>query len=364
MKANSALLMSTAKQVADLAGVSQSAVSRAFSTDGSISERMRSRVLQAAETLGYRPNLIARSLMTKRSSIVGVAVGDLANPFFPEVLRLLSERLSAEGFHVLMFTTAANAEVDTQIEDVLRYHVEALVLLSARLSSGLARQCRDAGIPVLFINRTAHDAATASSATGENERGASEIARFLVGSGYRRLAFMAGYDDSSTSRDRERAFTQGVQELGLAAPLRASGEFTREGAVHATRDLLRRPKRPDAIFCANDYMALATIETARHEFGIDIGPELGVAGFDDIPAASWPTFSLTTFSQPAEAMVQEGVDLLIRMRDAPGECYHSIVRGKLILRKSTSRTTDAPVPGGNVGGGGATADPVEACRRD
>ncbi len=325
----------SAQDVARLARVSQSAVSRAFTEGASISDRMREKVMTAAAELGYRPNLLARSLIKGRSNIIGVGMGNLENPFFMSALDALSTRLAAAGKHLLVFTAQLNSQVDAQIDHLLKYRVEALVLLSTTLSSSLAVECRSAGIPVVLFNRRAGQDDGIDSVTGDNHGGAREIARHLLTQGYRRLAFMAGWPDSSTSHDREAAFVSCLAEHGVEPPLRAVGHFQRAGAIAAARELLARPDRPDAIFCANDLMAFATIDVARSEFGLAIGRDLGVAGFDDIAMAAWPAFDLTSYSQPLEAMADRAVAMLIA--ETPLPATRAVLPGELRVRSSTCR---------------------------
>jgi DNA-binding LacI/PurR family transcriptional regulator len=264
-------------------------------------------------------------------------MGNLENHFFPLVLDALSIRLSQAGLRLLLFTAQLNAEVDAQIEDVLHYRVDALVLLSTSMSSKLAAQCRDAGIPVVLINRTVAGSESICSVTGENARGAREIGRFLLENGYRSPAFMAGFVHSSTSHEREQSFTDYLLSQGLAPPIREVGHFTHAGAVAAARNLLARPDRPDAIFCGNDHMAFATIDVARSEFGLEVGRDIAVVGFDDLPMASWPSFSVTTFSQPIIPMVERAVDFILRFGNVPEDERRAVVPGELIIRGSAPR---------------------------
>jgi hypothetical protein len=143
------------------------------------------------------------------------------------------------------------------------------------------------------------------------------VAAHLLGGGHRRLAFLSGSPDASTNIEREAGFAGYLAEQGLPPPLRECGHFAFDAAMAATRCLLLRPDRPDAIFCANDTMALAAITVARHEFGIDVGRDLSIVGYDDVPMAAWPSFALTTYSQPAAQMVDETVRL-IRPARRPG----------------------------------------------
>jgi DNA-binding LacI/PurR family transcriptional regulator len=324
----------TATDVARLAGVSQSAVSRAFTPGASIAEETRARVEDAARELGYRPNAIARSLTTRRSRIIGVAAAYLQNHFYPEVLEALSRGLQARGYQLLLFTPDAGRHADPQLQDVLAWRVDGLILASTTLSSALAEQCRLAGIPVLLFNRTSR-AANVSSVTGENLRGGRMIAEFLVTGGHRRLAFLAGIENSSTSQDRERGFGGWLAEQGLPPPLREVGLYQFEAASAAARRLLARPDRPDAIFCGNDHMATAVSEVARHEFGLRIPRDLSLVGFDDTGPARWPTFSLTSFSQPLQPMVDAAVAMVCEMIEDPETpTRHQVVPGELVVRGS------------------------------
>lgn len=325
----------TAHDVAKRAGVSQSAVSRAFTPGASISEATRVRVVTAARELGYRPNLIARSLITQRSMIIGVAVGYLENQFNPKALESISQQLQAHGYHLLLFTPDQHGMADVGIENVLQFRVDGLILCSASLSSNIARECVQAGVPIVLFNRTI-SSALASSVTGDNIEGARRIAEFLVRCGRRRLAFMAGIEESSTSQDREFGFTSWLRRNGFPAPTRVVGNYEFEQAKAAARTLCQQEPRPDALFCANDHMAIAALEVCRHEFGLRVPDDIAVVGFDDVSMSQWPSFSLTTYSQPVEIMAAEAVRLLFDLIEAPNsEPRQVVVQGDLIVRSST-----------------------------
>lgn len=326
--------IASAMDVGKLAKVSQSAVSRAFTKGASISPKTKQRVLDAAKTLGYRPNILARCLINGRSNIIGVALGSLQNEFYSLVLEALSKTFSAHGLRLLMFTASPDEEVDQQINDLLHYQVDALILLSTSLSSTLADSCFKAGIPVVFFNRTSNVLPEICSVTGNNHDGAIEIARHLIDQGYQNLAFMAGYPNSSTSNERQTAFVNYIKNAGLPAPLIETGYFSREGSQQAARKLLARKTPPDAIFCASDQMALATIDVAKHEFNLKIGDDIGIVGFDDIPTASWPSYQLTTYSQPIDLMAKQTLAYVLA-GDKQNNKKHSIITGKLIIRNST-----------------------------
>ncbi len=325
----------SAHDVARLAGVSQAAVSRAFNPGASISDATRAKVLKAATELGYRPNLLARSLITGKSGIVGVVIGNPRNTFYLEALDALSARLSQAGLHLLVFTARTEASSDGLVDALLRFRVDSLLLMSASLSSELAEQCRAKGIPVVYFNRRERMGKGFPSVTGANYLGAGRIAGHLFEQGYRRLAVMTGSDQSSTSLERETGFVARVVSSGLPMPEKVIGGFGR-GAVPAARQLLSLTPRPDAIFCTNDMMAMATVETARFEFGLEVGPEIGIAGFDDIEGASWLSFNLTTYSLPVEAMIEKATEIILNPGDFTEET-HFAVEGELIVRASTRR---------------------------
>jgi DNA-binding LacI/PurR family transcriptional regulator len=324
----------TATDVARLAGVSQSAVSRAFTPGASVARETRARIDAAASELGYRPNAIARSLITRRSRIIGLVAAYLQNHFYPDVLERLSARLGHEGYHLMLFTADARNPADPLLAEIIQYRMDGLILASTTLSSGLAAECRAAGIPVLLFNRTT-DMADVSSVTGENERGGAIIAEYLAAGGHKRMAFVAGVENSSTSRDREAGFNGWLSRHGYPTPLRAVGHYTMEGAAAAARELLSREGRPDAIFCGNDHMAIAVSEVARHEFGLRIPEDLSLVGFDDVGPAAWRSFDLTSFSQPVDTMVDVAVSTMLALIEKPElPPRHLIARGELMLRGS------------------------------
>jgi DNA-binding LacI/PurR family transcriptional regulator len=327
----------SAYDVARLAGVSQAAVSRAFTPGASVAPATRERVLEAAQKLGYRPNLLARSLSMGRSDIVGVVIGNSRNPAHVSAFDALSGRLASAGKRTLVFTAEEDdCAADVHVEDLLKYQVDALVLISANLSANIAEQCRSAAIPVIFLGRLSGTTDGMASVTAAASEGARQIAEHLLQQGYRRLAYMVGFSDSETNHERESAFISHVSRQGLPEPRRVLGHFQREGAVAAARGLLASQDRPDAIFCATDYMALATIDVARYEFGLAIGRDLGVAGFDDIEQAAWPSFDLTSYSQPVDAIADHVVEMLLQgAADRPDRV---VVEGVLHRRGSTRRT--------------------------
>ncbi len=169
----------TSQQVAQLAGVSQSAVSRTFTPGASISPATREKVLKAARELGYRPNAIARSLNTARSRIIGVVISYFDNPFYSQVLEALAQKLDTLNYHLLLFVGDREGNVDRIFDQIMQYRVDGIVLASVTLSLELSEECLAAGIPVVLFNRS-EESGMASSVNSNNEAAARQIAEFLL----------------------------------------------------------------------------------------------------------------------------------------------------------------------------------------
>ncbi len=327
----------SAHDVARSAGVSQAAVSRAFTPGASVAKATRDRILDAARTLGYRPNLHARSLIKGESGLIGVVLGIRRSIFMTDALHALSVRLSQAQKHILIFTVEAGEAADPHVEDLLQYQVDSLVLMGTTISSRLAARCRSKDVPVILFNLRSGDTKGFASVTVNNREGGRQIAGHLLKQGYRRLAFMGGPPSYVTTIEREAGFKEHLAGQRLKHYEREGDCFERPDAMQATRRLLSRKSRPDAIFCWNDHMAVAAIEVARHEFKLEIGPELGIVGFGDIDQASWPSFQLTSYSQPVEVMMQRVATLLLTPPVATKTAMQYVVDGDLQRRRSTQR---------------------------
>lgn len=327
----------TLADVARLAGVSASAVSRTLTAGASVSPATREQVQKAISLLKYRPNRIARSLSTSRSGIIGVAVTHLDNEFYPTFIEELSSQLAVASYRMLLFVTRGALALDPLVDELLAHRLDGLVLASSSLSSKLAKECKQYGIPVVMFNNT-DVLSDVASVAGDNFAGGRTVAHFLIAGGHERYAFIAGVEDSSATQEREAGFMRGLLEGDLPRPLRACGSYTFVDAAVATRELLRRDDAPDAIFCANDQMALSALQVAQFEFGLAPGRDVSVVGFDDVPVANWPAFSLTTFSQPLKMMACRVAELVLGA--ASGKPILGIrerIAGELIVRTSTRR---------------------------
>lgn len=315
--------------------MSRSAVSRVFTPGASVSDKTAEKVRRAAEELGYRPNALARGLMTGRSRLIGLVVAKLDNQLYPQALDLLSRRLAEEGYRVLVFLTSETlGDVDPIVDDILDYQVDGLILASVALSSDLGRRCRERGVPVVLFNRRL-GAPGERAAVSDNHAGGRMAAAHLVGLGRRRIAHIAGWEGASTQKEREAGFVEGLAEAGLALAERVVADFDPGRAADAARAMFSGPTRPDAIFVATDLMSFAVMDVLRSEMGLSVPDDVAVIGFDDVPAAGWPAYDLSTIGQDIAAMTERTVLLLLSAIDGRENPGVQPLAVKLVARSST-----------------------------
>ncbi|MDF2621646.1 MAG: LacI family transcriptional regulator [Xanthobacteraceae bacterium] len=324
----------TSKDVARALGVSQSTVSRAFSADARIPEETRERILKSAQALGYTPNELARGLLKSKSNIVGVVMADMLNPFYPNVLDIMSRRLHAIGKRMLLFSVPNDTDVDEVLPFLLQYNVEGVIITSATLSSKMADVFRNHNTRVVLFNRAVYDRSV-SSVCCENHDASGNVARLLIEAGHRRFAIIGGKPDTSTHIERSGGFQRELRRAGLSLQAEEFGGNTYEGGFRTAMLLLEGKNPPDAIFCISDVMAIGALEAARRVLGLRVPDDVSIVGFDDIPSAAWPSYGLTTVRQPVEMMVSQAFSLLSDdVANASAAPVAVRIPGELVVRGS------------------------------
>ncbi|MCP4141238.1 MAG: substrate-binding domain-containing protein [Chloroflexi bacterium] len=304
--------------VARLAGVSQAAVSRAFTPGASVSDETRAKVMAAVDELGYRPNVIARSLVQKSTNIIGLVLRRFTTPFYAHMLQKFTRALQERGYWTLIFNIEQGDELDNALPAALQYQVDGLIITSATLSSHQADEFARAETPVVLFNRYVSDGHT-HLVSCDHYEGGRMAADALLDTGHQRLAYIAGEEESSTNRDREIGFLGRLKERGYELALRESaGDYSYKKGYAAAQRLLERASPPDAVFCADDVIAMATMDFARYKLNLNIPEDLSVVGFDDIPSAARPNYELTTVRQPFNRLVDSTIDVLVEAIGAPG----------------------------------------------
>ena len=321
-------------EVASLANISRSTVSRALSGDPRIPAATRERVLKAAAQLGYTPNLIARSLKNQKTGIVGLVISELENPFYALLLDVINRRLEDNGLASLLFVCPDIERFDDIVPRLMSYQVDAVIVATGPLSSTIADSCRAAAKPLVYVNRYGQHSG-ASAVTGDNVHGGEIVAAHLIASGARTFGLMAGLEGTSTNRDREIGLRGALADRGIVDVRRVTGHYSYEGAVAAAHHLLSQA-RPDAVFCANDAMACCLMDIARAEYGLRIPQDLSIIGYDNTPIAALPAYELSTVDQDIEKMAATTVDTVVSLIDevdAPAQ--HHLIQPRLVVRKTT-----------------------------
>jgi DNA-binding LacI/PurR family transcriptional regulator len=323
----------TAMDVARAAGVSQSAVSRVFTPGASASAATVRKVREAAERLGYRPDPLARAMITGRTRIIGLVVAYLENQFYPMALERLSRALQERGYHILVFMAENSTQkVAEVVQELIDYRVDGIITASVAMSNDLTARLLALGIPVVNFNR-GQDDARLTDVTSDNVAGGRKATEFLIAGGHRRIAHIMGWQGSSTGRDRAEGFRQAMAAAALDPVAMVDGMYARETAAEVTRALCASD-RPDAIFVGNDHMAFAVMDSLRFELGLRVPEDVSVIGYDDVPMAAWPAYALTTIRQPVNRMVTATVEAILGLIDGMASPQKTRIDGPLMVRRS------------------------------
>ncbi len=328
---------STVRTISERAGVSTSTVSRALKGDRRISAKTRDSILAIAREEGYTPNAMARSLVTRRSGVVGLVIGEIGNPFYPELLERLHQRLAARSLRPMLLHVGTGPLDEGAVQTLLQYQMDGCVIASATLSSRIEDICLQYRVPMVMINRVARVHSCAVSCN--NFAGARLLGGLLIEAGHKRVALVTGQANTSISEDRAEGLQAALSDHGLSLITSSEGHSTYAGGYDAAQQITERGLKPDAIFAVNDIMAMGVIDALRRT-GRRVPEDVSVTGFDDIQAASWPNYDLTTVAQPVDAMIERALDLLsARIEDSsrPGEDI--TIHGEL-RRRTSARLPD------------------------
>lgn len=337
----------TIRDVARTAGVSPATVSRVLNAPEGVSADLRSRVLAAVESLGYRPNSQARSLRTRATAVLGLIISDITNPFFTSMVRAVEDVASEAGYSVIL----ANADEDLDkeqryLEVAVAERLAGVVLSPASTTQTRIDALTAAGIPVVTIDRRLRTADVDRVTVG-NRRAAREGTRHLAAQGCRRIGFVAGPAVTSTAVDRLAGYRAGLSAAGLTydPALVAEGDFRIEGGRAATRALLALHPRPDALFVANNLMTIGAVDVLDAA-GLRFPDDIALVGFDDIALVGFGDMSwtlglrsaLTAITQPTYDIGRVATELLLRrVRRETFPPKHVVLPATLNVRMSSRR---------------------------
>ncbi len=281
------------QDVADAARVSIATVSRALNGIGNVTEETRRKVVDAAARLGYIPHGGARSLSMRQTNCVGAVLPDLHGEFFSELIRGIDRVARSRGMHLLLSCSHSDVDELAAALRAMQGRVDGLLVMSPHVDAEVLSANIPRSTPTVLMN-TRHDGERYASLTVDNYGGARAMIEHLVGGGHERIALMTGPEANFDAAERLRGALDALSDLvPNESPQILRGDFSEQSGYRAGRLLLSMPERPDAIFAANDMMALGCI-FALNEGGVAVPGDIAIAGFDDIPIARCVSPPLTT----------------------------------------------------------------------
>jgi len=329
------------KQVAELAGVHVSTVSRALNatTRSMVVAEAVARVMKAAKKLGYRLDPVAASLRTGKSKLVGILVPDIATSVFTPILTGATERLSALGYSVIVAYVGNDSEAQLDLaHGLMARRVDGLILATVSRDDPLAAFCIEEGLPTVLVNRAEKDTRL-SAVVSDDILGMQLAVDHLVELGHRNIGHLAGPGEHSTGFLRRRGFIQALSQHGLdgnAASCEVASTYTREAGADATRRMLNAHPEVTAIAAANDLLALGAYDVLR-ERGLECPRDLSIVGHNDMPLVDMVHPALTTVQISHREMGRQAADLLQQAMEKMDSSIRNVVLpSKLIIRSSTT----------------------------
>lgn len=328
----------TIKDVARVAQVSVATVSRALNGHGNVAEEVRRRVLAAANELRYTPHAAARSLSSRRTQTLGVVLPDLHGEFFSELVRGIDQVAREHRLHLLVSSYHGHPEEQGAALRAMRGRVDGLLVMSPFVAAPgpLAEELAPT-LPTVLIN-TQHATAGVISLGVDNYGGAVAMVEHLVASGHRRIAFIAGPSDNFDAHERLRGYRDALNRLlPDAEEWVLPGDFDEASGHQAGLEILGAQQRPDAVFAANDMMALGCLFVFA-QGGVDVPGEIALAGFDDIPLARYVHPTLTTMRVNIAELGARAASLLLTQiaGEAHADEGREALRPELIVRASSA----------------------------
>jgi LacI family repressor for deo operon, udp, cdd, tsx, nupC, and nupG len=322
-------------EIARAAGVSHSTVSRALRNSPLVSAETGARIRRIAQDMGYVPSAIGRGLATQSTRTIGLVVTTIADPFVAEIARGVEEEAMNRGYSLLL--CQSGAEPQREVAAVRALHenrVAGVIVTSSRVGERYVPLLEQMQVPVVLINNERAGQYVGFVAM-DDVGGGYRATEYLLGLGHRRIAYISGWPEAKSSRDRLRGYGEALQNRGLAidSSLVRAGTGRMDGGYEAMQQLLRSHPPPTAVFCYNDMTAIGALR-ALHEAGVPVPVQVSVIGFDDIALAAYATPPLTTIAQPKYKMGQLAVRMLLDLLSRQEPVRNVMLQGELVVRGS------------------------------
>ncbi|MCP4316967.1 MAG: LacI family transcriptional regulator [Hyphomicrobiales bacterium] len=332
--------MVTLKEVAARAGVSRSAVSRTFTEGASVSDKTRRKVELAADELGYQPSLIARSLATNRTKLIGLVANNFRNPVFLEVFDLFTQGLQKRGFRPLLVNLSTETDPEKSLHMLRQYRVDGIIIATSTLPPTFPDAFRKAGVPVIHAFGKI-DASSGVHVVGIDNRKCGEMAaQTLVDRGYKKIALLGGPQSATSTQDRLAGFLSQLGKLGVEpADVRFARDYSYSAGREAMTELLAEME-VEALFCGDDLICMGAMDAARGK-GLKIPEDIGFLGFNDMNMAGWSAYDLTTIHQPIRDIILSSVELVVAMVGEPDRSNETRLFSCSIVERSTLRPLPA-----------------------
>jgi LacI family transcriptional regulator len=324
------------KEVARVAKVSTATVSRTINGSDKVSEETALRVRRAIEKLRYYPDTNARALGSGRSSLYGLIISDITNPFFPELVKSFEDVAMRHGKEVLVANTSYDpARAEDCARRMLQRKVDGVAIMTSEMHSRVLEDFHQQRIPLIFLD-TARSAKEISRLVIDYQSGIEAALDHLHSIGHTAIAYIAGPAKYHSAKLREKAFIKGMQKRKLAIPAHfiQKGDHTIGGGYQAMVQMLASSPLPTAVMTSNDLTAIGALR-AIHEKGLRIPQDISLVGFDDITVSSYTQPPLTTIRIPRNEIAETAFHALVDMQDRHGIQVHPI-RTELVIRKSTA----------------------------
>jgi len=326
----------TLKDVAQRAGVSRSAVSRAFTDGASVSESMRRKVEKAAADLGYTPNALASSLTTGRTRLIGLVSNNFHNPIFLEVFDLFTRGLQERGLRPLLVNLTDETDPANSVKMLRQYSVDGVVVASSTLTPAFSQAFRDARVPVVH-SFGRHTSSPQVHVVGiDNVECGRIAARELVTRDYKNVAFLGGPEMATSTQDRLQGF---ISEIALHTDIHCSYSFAQEYSFNAGRQEmlhLLRGSPAEAYFCGDDVLSIGAL-SAITDAGLSVPDDVGIIGLNDMEIAGWENIALTTIRQPIQQIISSSIELIVAMLDDPDRFPEARLFPSTVVERSTLR---------------------------
>ncbi|WEK54324.1 MAG: LacI family DNA-binding transcriptional regulator [Candidatus Cohnella colombiensis] len=327
------------RDVAKAAGVSVATVSKVLNGYTTVNQQTKERVLKVVKEKQFRPNAAARSLVGRRSMMIGVFLTTgLAHPFFTPILAGMEQSLKAKGYDLIYLAQFTWEKEYSFVRHCQSRNVEGVVVFGFQHSDMNFTELSEAGIPTLFIDLDV-DAPRTGAISSNNTEAVQHAVQYLKEINHEQIAFLSGYEDTYVSRCRLAGYEAGMRLAGLAIPIDyvVASDFTKQGGYTAMRELLAHPSRPTAVICSSDMGAIGAI-TAIREAGLAVPEDISVIGFDDIELASHVHPPLTTIRQNTDEMGRKAVELLDQLiNNIETASVQAIIPTELVIRASSAQ---------------------------